>query len=130
MQRTFRGFMVLVWKSPAPISRCGNEFEQRHGANSVAVLVVADLFYSVAGATPTMTVSPMPFTPSGFTCGSCSSTKNARAQMQDPGRVEERLRILLVGGGLLVSVVYDGGDTPLSLCQQAFAPGYMRAFLR
>ena len=29
----------------------------------------------MAGATPTMAISPTPFTPSGFTCGSCSSSK-------------------------------------------------------
>src|SRR6266536_6347830 len=29
---------------------------------------------AIAGATPTRAISPTPFTPSGFTCGSCSST--------------------------------------------------------
>src|SRR4051812_14959390 len=30
---------------------------------------------AMAGATPTMAISPTPFTPSGFTCRPCSSTK-------------------------------------------------------
>ena len=43
---------------------------------------------------------------------------DVRARMQEPARVEQRLRELLVGGGLLVAVVHDGGEAAVARCAE------------
>ena len=45
------------------------------GSSRMRLPVAWKIALAMAGATPTMAISPTPFTPSGFTCGSCSSTK-------------------------------------------------------
>ena len=41
--------------------------------------------------------------------------------MQEPARVEKRLRELLVGGGLLVTLVHDGGEAAVARCAEGDA---------
>ena len=52
---------------------------------------------------------------------------DVRARMQEPARVEERLGELLVGGGLLVAVVHDGGEAAVARCAEGDALDRVRA---
>ena len=47
--------------------------------------------------------------------------------MQEPARVQERLREFLVGGGLLVTVVHDGGEAAVARCAEGDALHRVRA---
>ena len=52
---------------------------------------------------------------------------DVRARMQEPARVQERLRELLVGGGLLVALVHDGREAAVARCAEGDALDRVRA---
>ena len=52
---------------------------------------------------------------------------DVRARVQEPARVQERLRELLVGGGLLVALVHDGGEAAVARGAEGDALDRVRA---
>src|SRR3546814_18607430 len=52
---------------------------------------------------------------------------DVRARVQEPARVEERLRKLLVGGGFLICVMQDGGEAAVARGAEREALNRVRA---